>query len=107
MVILIYMPIQRVKINAFQVRLLPRAYSIVVVHGISGPETWVRFPICSLFILILFMDEQKGTGKNSSFRKTHDKMILPHNYRNLQEREKELLFTEIVEQNQDLKYKVS
>lgn len=26
------------------------AYSIVVVHGISGPKTWVRFPICSFFV---------------------------------------------------------
>ena len=29
-----------------RMRLL-RAYSIVVVHGISGPKTWVRFPVCS------------------------------------------------------------
>ena len=29
---------------------MTRAYSIVVVHGISGPKTWVRFPVCSFFI---------------------------------------------------------
>jgi hypothetical protein len=29
--------------------MLIRAYSIVVVHGISGPKTWVRFPVCSFF----------------------------------------------------------
>lgn len=28
---------------------MTRAYSIVVVHGISGPKTWVRFPVCSFF----------------------------------------------------------
>ncbi len=25
------------------------AHSIVVVHGISGPKTRVRFPVCSFF----------------------------------------------------------
>ena len=29
------------------------AHSIVVVHGISGPKTWVRFPVCSSFLNIL------------------------------------------------------
>ena len=34
-----------------RMRLL-RAYSIVVVHGISGPKTWVRFPVCSFFTYV-------------------------------------------------------
>ena len=29
----------------------------MVVHGISGPKTWVRFPVCSFFILPLFFNQ--------------------------------------------------
>lgn len=31
---------------------IPRAYSIVVVRGISGPKMQVRFLLCSFFIIL-------------------------------------------------------
>ena len=41
-----------------------RAHSIVVVHGISGPKTWVRFPVCSVFY-ILFSSSNNGRNRKS------------------------------------------
>jgi hypothetical protein len=47
--------------------MLTRAYSIVVVHGISGPKTWVRFPLCSFFIELLILKDRRTKTFISKF----------------------------------------
>ena len=46
-----------------------RAHSIVVVHGISGPKTWVRFPVCSVFYIVFKIS--KGWKWRKIQRKYH------------------------------------